>query len=89
MTARKSQSHVVMQENDVVCDFVEALPQKLRAVVAEADFFALVSKYEGHPKSLIEALFYGLPVIVSDSPGVSSVVSTQIFHYFVMVMQKE
>jgi glycosyltransferase involved in cell wall biosynthesis len=39
------------------------------AVLANADIFALISNWEGFPRSTIEALRAGLPVLVSDVGG--------------------
>ena len=38
-----------------------------------------MSKYEGHPKSLIEATYLGIPVIASNSSGVAEVFSEHKF----------
>ena len=34
-------------------------------VILDADVFVMTSRFEGHPMGLIEALSYGLPVLVS------------------------
>jgi glycosyltransferase involved in cell wall biosynthesis len=46
----------------------------LPGIYAEADAFALVSQYEGHPKSLIEAMSCGLPVLGSRVRGIAELI---------------
>jgi glycosyltransferase involved in cell wall biosynthesis len=47
-----------------------ALPEHLR----RAALFVLPSHYEGHPKTLIEAMACGVPIVATDVPGIREVV---------------
>ena len=70
----------IAKKNDLNIDFLGAISQKeIKNKIKKADFFALVSKYEGHPKSLIEATYLGIPVIASNSSGVAEVFSEHKF----------
>ncbi len=40
--------------------------------MAKADVFALTSKYEGMPNTILEALACGTPIVATDSPGGTS-----------------
>ena len=43
-------------------------------LLATTDVFLLCSLFEGHPKSLLEAMAVGVPCVVTPSPGVASLV---------------
>lgn len=44
--------------------------EELPAFLGKSDAFVLPSTFEGHPKSLLEAMSFGMPVIGSNVPGV-------------------
>lgn len=48
--------------------------EELPGVFAGSAVFALPSRYEGHPKTLIEAMASGLAVVGVDSPGIREVI---------------
>jgi glycosyltransferase involved in cell wall biosynthesis len=51
-------------------DFV-GYSDKVADYLAEADLFALITHWEGFPRSILEAMRSGLPVVVSDVGGCS------------------
>ena len=52
---------------------IEAIPvsdrQGMASILSKAALVTLLSEYEGHPMSIMEALTLGRPVLVSDHPG--------------------
>jgi len=56
-------------------DWLGTMPhQELPGLLQSSKMFILPSHYEGHPKTLIEAMACGLPVIGADAPGIRDVV---------------
>jgi glycosyltransferase involved in cell wall biosynthesis len=55
------------------------IPERL----AEADVFVLISKWEGFPRSILEAMRAGLPVIASDVGGCGESVTEGVTGYLV------
>ena len=50
-------------------------PFAIREVLAEADLFALSSEWEGLPRSVIEAMAVGLPVVGTDVNGTNELIT--------------
>jgi glycosyltransferase involved in cell wall biosynthesis len=48
--------------------------EQLPGEIASATIFAQLSLYEGHPKTLLEAMACGAPILASNSPGIANVV---------------
>jgi len=56
-------------------NFVGNLPNhKIPEYMSRSEIFILPSLFEGHPKTLIEAMSCGLPVIGSDVPGIREII---------------
>jgi len=63
-------------ENDLRVNFLGNLPNfKLPEVICSADIYLQPSLYEGHPKTIIEAMACGAAVIAGDSPGIHDLIS--------------
>ncbi len=67
---------VALAHDLMLADRVEFLGERddARAFLAHADVYALVSNWEGLPRSILEAMSAGLPVVASDVGGVSEAV---------------
>jgi len=64
------------QENNLDVQFLGNLPHRqLPDVINSADVFILPSLYEGHPKTLIEAMSCGAAVIGANSPGIREIIT--------------
>lgn len=66
----------IAQENRVQAHFLGIRPHhELPALFNSATAFVLPSHYEGHPKTLLEALACGLPCIGSNIPSIREVIT--------------
>lgn len=76
----EKQSLVSQAKSDSVdCELYPRMPQNLLPnTLREADFFVLPSKYEGHPKGLLESMDFGIPVLVAESPGIKGLVENGV-----------
>lgn len=55
-------------------EFLGAVPhRRLPELLAETEVFLSASRYEGHPKALIEAMAAGVACVARPSPGVASI----------------
>ena len=61
-----------IQENVTLTGFIDNL-EELKSWYKKADIFILPSKGEGFPRVLDEAAFFGLPIIATDVPEISSI----------------
>lgn len=62
-------------ESGVRAVFEPRMPHEaLLAQMAACDVYAQVSDYEGHPKTVLEAMAMGAPVLVCDTPGMCGTV---------------
>ena len=67
---------------NVDVEFISRVPHlQLPQIMNQAEVFIQPSLYEGHPKTLIEAMSCGLPVIGADSPGIGELLQHDVTGY--------
>ena len=70
-----TQMEQLAQEKGVSIRFYGAVSNPdLPKLINESAIFVLPSNYEGHPKTLLEAMSCGIAVIGGDSPGIAGVI---------------
>lgn len=71
-----------VQRVDDECSFVEFRPRvphrELLELMRTCRVYAQCSEYEGHPKTVLEAMAAGSPVIVTDAPGLADRVQNDV-----------
>lgn len=71
----QSQLEEFAQEHGLAVEFLGNRPNReIPAVLRACDLFVLPSLWEGHPKTLLEAMACGLPVVGTDVPGVRELI---------------
>lgn len=66
-------------ENNLRCTFLGKVDNsQICRIMQEADIFCFFSLYEGNPKALLEAMACGLPIVATDSPGITDVLTDKI-----------
>ena len=71
--AERSNLQELARAENVDVEFPGRLSQPaIRRYLARARFFVLPSNYEGQPKALIEAMAFGIPVLVTNAIGIKS-----------------
>lgn len=72
---RKYLENVIVR--DGMAEYVKVIPAVPNEQVNEfyrmADFYIIASEFEGTPKTLLEAMFNGLPIIGRDTIGINSI----------------
>lgn len=72
----KETMQAYVQENKLDVQFLGNLPHRqLPDMINSTDIFILPSLYEGHPKTLIEAMSCGAAVIGANSPGIREIIT--------------
>lgn len=71
----QAQLEAYARQHNLTVEFLGRVPNtELPALIQQAQVFILPSLYEGHPKSLIEAMACGAAVVGSDVQGINTVI---------------
>lgn len=75
----EQQIRTLSAEWGVGCQVLGRMPQReIVEIMRLWHCFVLPSNYEGHPKALIEAMTFGMPILVADSPGIHGVIENKV-----------
>ncbi len=71
----KEQVRSLARELNVKLELLGSVPHtQLPSILGESALFVLLSPKEGHPKTLLEAMSCGVPVVGADSPGIRELI---------------
>lgn len=75
--AKLKELFVKYKIDDIVTLKGEISGEYKEKVLLESDLFVLTSRFEGHPMGLVEALAYGLPVLVTPGSNMSEEITNE------------
>lgn len=60
--------------SDIVFNYGQIFGEEKKTVLKKSDLFILTSRHEGFPMSILEALSYGLPVLITEGTNMTDII---------------